>query len=117
MRLAWPLFQMWKSCSPDCKDADDTVQKIIASIKTLTGLRESGRKENEEAIAEAELAQQSILQAIGVLEGFYKDLEQPAVLSIECEQCTSFVRMRSGLRSHHDKSLVFCWITFRNDLA
>jgi len=60
----------------DIKAADAMISKIVASTKEATEIRNIGKKENKEAIADAEQAQNAILKAIGVLQAFYQDSGQ-----------------------------------------
>jgi len=67
----------------DVKAADEMISKIVASVKEATEIRNTGKQENKEAIADAEQAQSAILKAIGVLEAFYQDsgmIQEPAFL-------------------------------------
>jgi DNA repair exonuclease SbcCD ATPase subunit len=57
----------------DVKAADAMINKIVASMQQATEIRNAGKQENMEAIADAEEAQKAILKAIDVLDGFYKD--------------------------------------------
>merc|ERR1719272_1768925 len=55
------------------KAAETMISEIVASTKEATEIRNIGKKENKEAIADAEQAQTAILKAIGVLQTFYED--------------------------------------------
>lgn len=57
----------------DVKAADTMISDIVASMKTATEIRNEGKTENKEVIDDSEKAQKAILQAIEVLEAFYKD--------------------------------------------
>jgi len=59
--------------SEDVKAADEMISKIMASMQQATEIRKLGKQENKEAIADAEAAQKAILQAMDVLQAFYKD--------------------------------------------
>jgi len=59
--------------SNDLKDAQKMVSEIQAFMKEATEVREIGKKENAEAISDAQDAQRAISQAIEVLTDFYKE--------------------------------------------
>merc|ERR1719440_822375 len=54
-------------------EAEDMIAKIKTFMKEATEVREVGKKENEEAIKDAKQAQDSVTNAIAVLEAFYKE--------------------------------------------
>jgi hypothetical protein len=53
--------------------ADKMVSEIVAFMKEATEIREVGKKENKEAIADAVAAQTAVEKAIAVLEAHYKE--------------------------------------------
>merc|ERR1719199_1254862 len=54
-------------------EAEDMIAKIKTFMKEATEVREVGKKENAEAIKDAKQAQDSVTNAIAVLEAFYKE--------------------------------------------
>merc|ERR1719468_1298171 len=57
----------------DIEDAQKMIAKITGFMKEATEIRETGKKENAEAIKDAEDAQNAVANAISVLETFYKE--------------------------------------------
>merc|ERR1719498_2210522 len=54
-------------------EAEDMIAKIKTFMKEATEVREVGKKENAEAIKDSKQAQDSVTNAIAVLEAFYKE--------------------------------------------
>merc|ERR1719324_1081450 len=54
-------------------EAEDMIAKIKTFMKEATEVREVGKKENAEAIKDSKQAQDSVTNAIAVLETFYKE--------------------------------------------
>merc|ERR1719408_1044002 len=54
-------------------EAEDMIAKIKTFMKEATEVREVGKQENKEAIKDAKQAQDSVTNAIAVLEAFYKE--------------------------------------------
>merc|ERR1712010_128454 len=59
--------------SEDIEDAQKMIAKITGFMKEATEIRETGKKENAEAIKDAEDAQNAVADATSVLETFYKE--------------------------------------------
>jgi len=57
----------------DIEDAQKMIAKITGFMKEATEIRETGKKENAEAIKDAEDAQNAVADATSVLETFYKE--------------------------------------------
>merc|ERR1719410_1931955 len=57
----------------DIEDAQKMIAKITGFMKEATEIRETGKKENAEAIKDSEDAQNAVANAISVLETFYKE--------------------------------------------
>merc|ERR1711953_522691 len=53
--------------------AQEMIAKITTFMKEATEIRETGKKENAEAIKDAEDAQNAVADATSVLETFYKE--------------------------------------------
>jgi hypothetical protein len=57
----------------EIKEADDMISKITKFMTDATAIREEGKKENAEAIKDAEVSQKALQNAISVLESFYQE--------------------------------------------
>merc|ERR1712073_298136 len=57
----------------DIEDAQKMIAKITSFMKEATEIRETGKKENAEAIKDSEDAQNAVAEATSVLETFYKE--------------------------------------------
>jgi len=57
----------------EIKEANEMVASIVAHMKEASEIRTIGRKENAQAIDDAEKAQTAIASAVAVLQDFYKD--------------------------------------------
>jgi len=57
----------------DISDANGQVSQIVSFMGEATEIRQTGKKENALAIKDAKAAQQSLSNAIAVLEAFYKE--------------------------------------------
>jgi len=62
-----------QSLVKDIEAAQKMIAKITGFMKEATEIRETGKKENKEAIKDSQVAQDAVAEATSVLETFYKE--------------------------------------------